>query len=223
MVRWWLTAPEPSLVVGVSFLFLFAFILILIWRRLEPMDAIERISSMAWEASGIPTFKRSLPKLRMEMASARRYQRPISVAVLSLEGEDLQTARKDAKGTNGDGAHSLSASEAIQLVFPLIGSVLQEALRGSDKVTYDGASNQYVIVFPETKGAECEQAVRRLKELLAKRSSMNVKTGLAQFPTDGLILEDLVSAARAAFDRPAFGEDLMSQAVGREIHTAVPQ
>jgi hypothetical protein len=221
--RWWPRALEPSRIVALAFFCLITFILVLIWRRLKPMGAIERLSSLAWEASGIPTYVRSLPQLRLDMSSARRYQRPFSVAVLSLEGQELQAASHGRSGTNGNGAHSLSASEAIQLVFPLIGSVLQEALRGSDKVTYDGANNQYVIVFPETQGLESEQAVRRLSELLIKRSSMNVKTGLAQFPTDGLILEDLVSAARAKLDRPSVVEDSLPSSVTREIRTAIPQ
>jgi hypothetical protein len=222
-------ALEPSWIVAFGFLCLITVILVLIWRRLKPMGAIDRIGSLAWEASGIPTYMRFLPQLRLEMSSARRYQRPLSLAVLSLEGRAEMPPGwpKGVKRTNGNGngAASVSGVEVIQLVFPLIGSALQKALRSSDRVTYDGATNQYVIVFPQTKRLEGEQAIRRLKEWLIKRSSLHIKTGVAEFPTDGLIVEDLVSAARVACDRQIveLEEESVHSSPIRGISTAVRQ
>jgi hypothetical protein len=223
----WPSAIQPSWLVVLGFFSLITLMLILDWRRHQPKRTIDRLSILAWEASGIPTFSQSLPQLRIEMASARRYQRPLALAVLTLEGgTGTQTGRLNSpKGSNGNGngATSMASAEVIQLIFPLLGSVLKEVLRGMDKVTYDGARNHYVLVFPQTRKAEARQAVRRLKQLLVKRSSLSVMAGLAEFPADGLILEDLVSAARAACDQQTLQEATLTSAVRARLHTIMPQ
>ena len=178
---------------------LVAFLLLLIWRMLKPLGTLYRITSLAQGASGIPTYSRLRHQLILELDSSRRYQRPLSIAVLRLFSDESGAAGGTAK-SNGNGNHrgmsGLPLGQALQLVFPLVGSVLQESMRSSDKVSYDPTRTEFVVVFTQTKKLQAEQAIRRLKISLSTQSHIGLKTGLAEFPTDGFILTDLVAFAR---------------------------
>jgi hypothetical protein len=224
-----LTAPRGDITWLVDLILLCMIILvyIMVRLRLRTVGTINRLTSLAWSASGIRTFSRSVPKLRMEMASARRYQRPLCLVVLAIEGMEGKLPPyvngEKRNGSNGNGARSISNAETMQFLFPLMGSVLKDSVRGSDKVTYDVAKDQYIMVFPQTKKPECEQAVLRLKSLLVKRSLRNVRAGIAEFPGDGLILEDLVGAARLACQQQANEESSFAPFAKGEVPSAVPQ
>jgi hypothetical protein len=223
MSLFWLVFVLPAWAVTLVLLCAFILILVSIRWRTNSTGATNRISSLIWEASGIPTYTHSLPQLNRELTAARRYQRPLSVAVLRLEDDLVSLPDKNFGGGNGNGSHavSLPVSEVIQLVFPLVGSFLQEALRNSDKLTYDSANDQYVILFAQTTKVGGIQAAQRLREMLLRRSHLYLKTGLAQFPVDGLTLEDLVSAAREACLHPELDNATLPATDAQVVHSPV--
>jgi hypothetical protein len=82
-----------------------------------------------------------------------------------------------------------------QLTFFHVGAILRDAVRGSDLVTYDARHEQYVVLFTESTRLQTWQAARRLRLLLFTRTCLCVRIGLAEFPADGLTLEDLITMA----------------------------
>ncbi len=128
----------------------------------------------------------------------RRYGRPLSILVLRLESDQLLLDLKRsliADAGNGGVESYNQVMQTIQLVFSLVGSILKESLRESDIATYDVPSNQYVIMLPESNREQAMLTVTRLKKLLFKRTAGHLVTGVAEFPTDGLILQDLITRA----------------------------
>jgi hypothetical protein len=160
------------------------------WRRRRAVVAVRRAMALAADATGVPLAHRARPQLDGELARARRYQRPLTVAVVRLDpdaaGEctDLWLTLRG----NGTGPHS-------PLTFFLAGAVLRAAVRGSDLVTYDAPHAQYVLLFTESTKLQTVQAAHRLQALVYTRTRLDMRLGLAEFPADGLTLEDLITMA----------------------------
>ena len=150
------------------------------------------------QASAVPTYKSTLSKLTTELGRMRRYNRPLTIVVLKIESDQLLIdMKRDLFPANGSGSVNSydHIMRTIQLVFSLAGSLLGESLRESDIATYDVATNQYILVLPECDAAQAMQTVQRLKVLLFKRTAGHLVEGVAEFPKDGIIIEDLVAKA----------------------------
>jgi hypothetical protein len=87
-------------------------------------------------------------------------------------------------------------SQVATIVF---GSVLQEALRESDIVTYVVAHNQYAILLTESTKAQARRAIERLAALYNQRTLDHLRAGIAEFPADALTLEELIASAQSAW------------------------
>ena len=158
----------------------------------------KRFISPELQVGAVPTFKRTLPQISAELTRVRRYNRPMTIVVLRIESDQLLVDLRRGlllQNENGRVNSYNYIIKTIQLVFSLVGSLLIESLRDSDIATYDVAANQYIIALPECDRAQAMQTVQRLKLLLFKRTAGHLVEGVAEFPTDGLIIEDLVKHA----------------------------
>ena len=70
-------------------------------------------------------------------------------------------------------------------------------LRDTDLLACDLGHRRYVVVLPETNREQAEQAAVRLQTRLAATIPLPLTAGIAQFPDDGLIVEELVKNALA--------------------------
>jgi hypothetical protein len=167
-----------------------------LWSRQRKLKKNMTTLVSITEAAGIPPYRSSLPALRKEIARVRRYQHSLSVVVVCprqkiLERNDTPVKVVDGEnGTSADSGHPLN-----QVEFLLCGSILRDALREVDFTTYDGATNQFVIVLPESNKTEAEKAVLRLNKIIGRRISSQLAYGISEFPDEGLIIEDLVEKA----------------------------
>jgi GGDEF domain-containing protein len=152
-----------------------------LWRRWRVAAVVRHTIALASEATGVPLVHRARLQLDGELARARRYQRPLTVGVVSLEADEPM----------GQAPHVFAAQPA----FFLVGAVLRDAVRGSDLVTYDAPHDQYVILFTESTRLQTLQAAHRLQALVYTRTRLGMRIGLAEFPADGLTLEDLITMA----------------------------
>jgi hypothetical protein len=197
----WLNDSLPSSWIFVSlFACLIFFGWLLAWRKRKA--ALALMSGLgAREQGAIASYRRSLPQLRFALSRARRYQHPITLAVMSLGREQLVQSMRNLAGgwTN--------ANLASHFYFSFIGSLLRDNLRESDIVTYDAAADQYVILLTETPAAEAKHAILRLNGLIFKHTAVHLRIGIAEFPSDGLIVEDLVNCAQAKCNGQAISVD----------------
>jgi GGDEF domain-containing protein len=173
-----------------------AIVIAWLWRRRKAEYASKRSLYGSWHAA-IPRYRRSLHRLTAELERARRYHHSLAIAVLSVDVE--QHRRKNSSLVNLMG----NAEIASQFFFSLVSSMLRDNVRGSDLVTYDVTSDHYVLLFPEAKLANAEQTLQRLKKIVLQRSKVLLRFGIAEYPGEGLILQDLVGLALARSQRTA--------------------
>ena len=173
--------------------------------------AIEEAAEIATRAAGVPSFRRSLPDLARELARARRYGRPVSLVILSLSTDHWPEEPRRGNGNgngNGDSASEFKLlTRTSQVATLVLGSVLKEALRESDTVTYLAAHNQYVILLTESTKGQVRKAIERLGGLYYQRTLDHLRAGIAEFPSDGLTLEDLVVSAHKAWQEHSVGRN----------------
>jgi len=172
--------------------------------RSGPKAVIEEATEIATRVAGVPNFRRSLPDLARELARARRYGRPTSLAILSLGGHwSDETGYRDRVSAS-DSELITRTSQVATIVF---GGVLQEALRESDIVTYVAVHNQYAILLTESTKEQARRAIERLAALYHQRTVDHLRAGIAEFPADALTLEELIASAQKAWQEQPVRHD----------------
>jgi hypothetical protein len=116
---------------------------------------------------------------------------------LSVDQEQLKQKKRNLLEVTEN------AEIASYFFYSLISSLLRDNLRACDFLTYDVSNDYYVILMPETSAALAEQAVIRLNELIVNRIKVHLRIGVAEFPKDGLTIEDLVNHAHTKSHRKA--------------------
>jgi hypothetical protein len=134
----------------------------------------------------IPSYREASPGLVVELSRARRYERPLSILVLRW----MHSGTANCPGDRSDDGGYPEFMTAL-----LLGAVLPDSVREIDQVCHDAAARRYVMVMPELRKAQAFHAVRRLEALLKARIPVPAFVGVAEFPSDGLTLEELVAAA----------------------------
>ncbi len=155
-------------------------------RRSRKTGATLKEGPLLSKLARIPSYREALPDFDAEVTRARRYQRPLSVLVLRCV-----LGKNGSNGSSGEHADP-SYPDMISL---LLGAILPDWIRETDLVAYDAAAGRYVILMPELTKSQAERAVRRLNELLRARVATPTSVGIAEFPGDGLTLEEIVARA----------------------------
>jgi hypothetical protein len=108
----------------------------------------------------------------------------------------LQTAEGDpaVHGRNGNREREFLSRLLLNAAFASY--VLREALRSSDRVSYDPELDQFVIVLPETEREQAELFGNRQIQRARERLGTKLRVGVAEFPTNGVTFEDIVQMAR---------------------------
>jgi hypothetical protein len=150
----------------------------------------------------VPSYRATLPRLARELARMRRYERPLVVVVFRAGEAYAEAAAKNGGRGNGgslrrNGRSGHPYSEGSSLAFWHAGAMLRDLVRDTDVVSCDFGSHQYVVVLPETNRQQAHQAAVRLQNLIRKVVQVPLRAGVAEFPSDGLIIEELVKGAAA--------------------------
>jgi len=172
------------------------FVMGLMWRRRKVNYAVTKGLYGNWHTA-IPRYRRSLHRMTGELERARRYGNSLTIVVLSVDQEQLKQKKRNL----------LQVTENTEIAsyffFSLISALLRDNLRACDLLTYDVTNDYYVILMPETSAALAEQGIVRLNELVSNRIKLALRAGVAEFPADGLTIEDLVSHAHTRSHRKA--------------------
>ena len=84
-------------------------------------------------------------------------------------------------------------------------------MRESDIITYAAENHLYAIFLPESDETGARQAAGRLGRTVFNRAKVGLRVGLAEFPRDGLIVEDVFDRARNAWQHRPLINDLLIQ------------
>lgn len=161
-------------------------------RPRRPSPPVLQSEQTFSEMGAILPYRSSLPQLASELARARRYQYPLTMVIVRLD--------QDLIAEKGNGFFSMKKTESgfMNLLLSFLGTLLRSSLRDIDIVSFDTTNSQYVVLLPETTMAKAGRPVSRLNDTSLKQTGFSLIVGMAEFPVDGLIIEDLVSSAEAA-------------------------
>jgi hypothetical protein len=124
------------------------------------------------EAGTLPSLHQALPRLGHEVARARRYERPLTIALLA-----------------SDDAHAPS------LITLMLAALVRESVRDTDIVAYAPSLALCIIGLPEARQAGARTAMERVQALCLERLMLPVRSGVAEFPIAGWTLEELIKQA----------------------------
>ncbi len=162
----------------------FVSFIILLRSRMRKDLPVGRAGRPGIAALTVLSFRQSEQLLTEELARSRRYGHPLSLIVLSLDGE------------RGQDAGDESLQEPMrQLAFGLAGAAWRDGLRHSDLVTFDPLHNRYVVILAESDRKQAEKCIDRLLRSSLQRPVPRLRVGLAQFPDASPTLEDLLNCA----------------------------
>ena len=149
------------------------------------------------EAAAIPAYRHLLPRLNREIARSRRFKHPMAVLAIGTNNHSSSHVNKALNGMpvlNGE-IYANDPKQLTQLGFFLCGTVFRDAVREIDITAYDGANNQFVIALPETSKSQAIQMAQRLTNMIGDQIAHHLSVGVAEFPSDGLIISDLLDVA----------------------------
>lgn len=168
------------------------------WRRKKAAAAAsEAASELTSRAASVLPFRESLPRLALELDRARRYEVPLALAAVRARPGQLGRRLMLAADTGVDvDPDDDVPPEVRELAAVLLSPLLRGGVRVTDLVAYDAREDDHVILFTETTKQQAGKAVRRLHRITNRRFSVGLDSGIAAFPSEGLILDDLVEKAR---------------------------
>ena len=152
--------------------------------------------SELFEETGLPVYHNTLPILHKELSRMRRFERPLAVAVLQPNG--IAADKPNAYSPQANNANGNDNKSISQVEFILCGLVFNNSIRDIDMLSYDTQKNQFIISLPETNKAQAHFTIERIKKLIGIRMAGQLAVGVAEFPDNGLILEDLIEHAAIA-------------------------
>jgi hypothetical protein len=144
-------------------------------------------------ALSVPSYRAAQPLLLSELRRARRYEYPLSVAILSA-----QPASRLVQSSNGTSRNG-TRPEISPATYGLLGGFLRNTLRESDILAGLPESLAYASFLPGVGREGAEMAVDRFREGFLDCGQHFLRAGVATFPDDGLTIEDLVQCAIEAW------------------------
>lgn len=145
-------------------------------------------------AGSLPTYHELKPLLEREIRRARRYERPLSLLMLS---QDRSANHSGTSSAHIEGPHP---SIMQQLQFGYVGALLRDTLRETDLAGYLAETQDFVALLPEASADDAARTAGRINERLADRMAVRMRAGAAAYPDGGLTLDDLLDSARRSQD-----------------------
>lgn len=126
-------------------------------------------------------------EIETEVARSRRHDRPMSVTVLSPTPRGLDAALDRA-------AIEFDQALRTRFVYGALARAVSGQLRRSDLLFEHRPSGRLVVLSPETDDDGTSLLVRRISDA-TKRAGIDISTGTASFPDDGISFETLFDRA----------------------------
>lgn len=125
--------------------------------------------------SALPEPHTMVAEINREMERTRRYERPMALVALSA----VEVPNEIPRGR----------------VIAVAGLTVRRHIRDSDVASFDSKSGCFVLVLAECGVLQAQTASTRIARLLSVEHALEVQSGIAVFPDNALVLDDLVDAA----------------------------
>ncbi|MEX0762948.1 MAG: GGDEF domain-containing protein [Dehalococcoidia bacterium] len=136
--------------------------------------------------TGVLTRRAILAELEIEAARARRFNRPLSVLYLDMDG---------LKSINDRNGHSAGDHALLAVT-----SLIRANTRLTDRLGRLGG-DEFLLVMPDTDGAQAQAVSNKLKRIASESMSTKFSTGAAGPPAVMPDADALVTAADEALAR----------------------
>jgi hypothetical protein len=167
-----------------------------LWQKMSNKKHTCYIELAALDAASIPSFRNSIELLNKELSRSRRSGSPLSMIVIEYyptESGPISHRQSDSSKSHKFTSRHRERDRDIT-DYLLCGKVIRDELRDIDIISYAAAYNQFIIALPGSTKLEALAAFRRIKETIGIGAD-HLLAEVAEFPNDGLILDDLVAHA----------------------------
>ena len=144
-------------------------------------------------ATSLISFSQARPSLELGMEHARRLEYKLAILVIQEldPAESRMAAANDESNTREENeGHETRIVDVLRNT-----SLLRETLRMTDIAAYDEDRQIVVIMLPGIDNADAAHTMQRIRKQLHMEPGNGVQLGCAEFPGDGLLLDDLISSA----------------------------
>lgn len=150
--------------------------------------------------SSVQDLSRARPLMEMEMERARRLGYTLAIIAVDAQESDrseVVLASPDSRNLQKIGGESCGVDAVLQRA-----TLLQETLRMIDIPAYDEENQRIVIMLPGSNNVHASQTAIRISDELQKKFGIGILSGCADFPEDGLLLDDLIACASSRIGQP---------------------
>ncbi len=191
----------------VTYLFGMAIVVLigLFWglRRLQ-FNGKEPIRAIL-DLAAIPSLRQSLPDLILEVARARRLSHTLSLAVVRAEFPNDQTQHgpHNIRYFKQDDTSAVKTRRLDLQEFSNCSRAFRDLLREVDCVAFDSVRDQFIVVLPGSTNYQAVETINRISKYLGPGIANRLTVGIAEYPRDGLFLEDLIEFGMGQLDDEA--------------------
>ena len=179
-------SPNDSLLLLQSFIGLKALMILIFAAEVsERQRQEERAKRLAVSdpLTGLANYRVLLERIDMEIKRYQRNGRPFSVVLLDLDG------LKKINDTHGHVVGSAALCRLAEVLYVSCRSIDTPARYGGD---------EFALVLPEISAEYARRVAQRISQRLAEDVELprlTVSVGVAEYPRDGLTIEQLLNAA----------------------------
>jgi hypothetical protein len=158
-------------------------------------DAIANIT--LGDLARVKTLEAADEDIIVEMARARRHERPLTVTVLEVDPTEAEAPLHRI-------VHEVQQAMMQRYMMSGLARLAAQTTRRGDIVVQDATNNRVIILSPEASPAQIERLADRLQLTAQQRLGLSVRCGFAGFPHNALTFSDLVQrAAESAAEHTA--------------------
>lgn len=175
-------------------------------------QAIEAIS-LPKRYSRVLSYKKLNKRINAEMGRARRHQKPLSVAMISLDPTTFKAALHQA-------TRDVQAAMIARYVRVRVGLFLARRIRESDVVAHHDKSGGFLLLAPESPAEQTQHMLKRLASEVENEMQIHIRYSIADFPNTALTAEELLQRVKQDLQNTSDPTPVI--AVQSEENTIIP-
>ncbi|HMQ29821.1 MAG TPA: hypothetical protein PKD53_03795 [Chloroflexaceae bacterium] len=189
---------QPSALIELFFLELTVLFAYISGKALYDADNIFRHLVLPPGYTRLVTFSDFVSQLQAEIGRARRHQREMSLAVLTLDAKQNEALFQQT-------VHAIKEQLAMQAAAKRFGLMLGREIRETDVVTQHPKTGQFLLLTPETAPQAATQLVERLVAKTNSELGGELHYSISSFPGLALTPEGLLKVVMEASPGSAWG------------------